>query len=168
MNHTSGRRAEIERFQNTDFRQLDRSDGAGRPRVAGRSPEHEKFPVDARRTPGWILRNHQEDQFTDLLGDSPSTADPFSHFAEHGPVQFESSLVPPSNRFRQDEKERLFPIGPDVAHYDPGTVCQSPVLASVACVSTQRVVGGARDFLTSGCGAHEKCESRLRTRAEVG
>ena len=33
--------------------------------------EHEKFPVDARRTPGGILRNHQEDQFTDLLGDSP-------------------------------------------------------------------------------------------------
>ena len=53
--------------------------------------EHEKFPVDARRTPGGILRNHQEDQFTDLLGDSPSTADPFLHFAEDGPVQFESS-----------------------------------------------------------------------------
>jgi hypothetical protein len=81
--------------------------------------EHEKFPMDARRTPGWILRDHQEDQFTDLLGDSSSTADAFSHFAEHGPVQFESSLVPPSNRFRQDEKERLFPIGPDVARYDP-------------------------------------------------
>jgi hypothetical protein len=26
--------------------------------------EHEKSPMDARRTPGWILRDHQEDQFT--------------------------------------------------------------------------------------------------------
>ncbi len=90
--------------------------------------EHEKFPMDARRTPGWILRDHQEDQFTDLLGDSPSTADAFSHFAEHGPVQFESGLVPPSNRFRQDEKERLFPIGPDVARYDPEQFVDCPSL----------------------------------------
>ena len=131
--------------------------------------EHEKFPVDARRTPGGILRNHQEDQFTDLLGDSPSTADPFLHFAEHGPVPFESSLVPPSNPFRQDEKERLYPNRTRGGALRPRTVCQMPpVLASGACVSTQPVVGGARDFLTSGCGAHEKCESRLRTRAEIG
>jgi hypothetical protein len=125
--------------------------------------------MDARRTPGWILRDHQEDQFTDLLGDSPSTADAFSHFAKHGPVQFESSLVPPSNRFRQDEKERLFPIGPDVARYDPEQFVECPQSWPWgACVSTQRVVGGARGFLTSGCVAHEKCESRLRTRTETG
>jgi hypothetical protein len=50
----------------------------------------------------------------------------------------------------------------------PRTVCRVPsVLASGACVSTQRVVGRARDFLTSGCVAHEKSESRLRTRAET-
>jgi hypothetical protein len=64
--------------------------------------------------------------FKQMRGDSPSAADAFSHFAEHGPVQFESSLVPPSNRFRQDEKERVFPIGPDVARYDPEQFVECP------------------------------------------
>ena len=52
--------------------------------------------MDARRTPGGILCDHLEDQFTDMFGDSSST-NAFSHFAEYGPVQFESSSVPPNN-----------------------------------------------------------------------
>ena len=56
--------------------------------------------MDARRTPGWILCDHLEDQFTDVLGDSPSTTNAFSHFAEHSPVEFEPSSVPPNNSVR--------------------------------------------------------------------
>src|SRR5207302_767727 len=88
--------------------------------------EHEEFPVDARCTPCWILRDHLEDQFTDLFGDSPSTADSFSHFAEHCPVQFQSSSVPPNNCLGQDEKQRLFPIGPEAACYDPKEFVECP------------------------------------------
>src|SRR5437867_7237108 len=94
-------------------------------RAPGRSPhptrdgslryaeaEHEKFAVDAGRTPGRVLRGHLEDQFTDLFRDSSSSANSLSHLAEHGPVEFESSLVPPNNSLRQDEKERVFPSRP--------------------------------------------------------
>ena len=63
-----------------------------------------------RRTPTWILGDHLEDQLTDLSGDSPATADSSSHFAGHGPIQFESSLVPPNDSFWQDEKELSLPI----------------------------------------------------------
>ena len=131
--------------------------------------EHEKFPVDARRTPCWILRDHLEDQLTDLLGDSPSSAHAFPHFAEHGPVQFESSLVPANNRFGQDEKERFLPIRPEAARYDPKESVECPQSwARGDCASTQRVVGGARGFPASGCDAHGKCESWLRTRVQRG
>src|SRR6266567_2542302 len=43
--------------------------------------EHEKFAMDTRRTPTWIISDHLEDQFTDLLGDPAATAHWFSHFA---------------------------------------------------------------------------------------
>ncbi len=68
--------------------------------------EHEKFTMDARRTPMWILCDHLEGQLTDLSGDSPATADSFSHLAEHGPIQFE---------FQPGATERQFPAGRETA-----------------------------------------------------
>ena len=68
---------------------------------------------------GRVLRGHLEDQFTDLFRDSSSSANSLSHLAEHGPVEFESSLVPPNNSLRQDEKERVFPSRPEAARKDP-------------------------------------------------
>ena len=62
--------------------------------------EHEEFAVDARRTASGILRDHPEDQFTDLFGNSPTATNPLSYLAEHGLIGFESGPVPPSNRFR--------------------------------------------------------------------
>ena len=75
--------------------------------------------MDARCTPSWILRHHLEDQVTDLFGDSTATADSFSHSAEHGPIQFEPSLVPPHHGLWEDENERFFPVGPETARHDP-------------------------------------------------
>ena len=69
--------------------------------------------------PSWILRDHLEDQVAHLFGDSPAAADSFSHFAEHGPIQFEPSLMPPNHRLGEDQKERLFPVGPETARHDP-------------------------------------------------
>src|SRR5260370_24475111 len=45
--------------------------------------EHKEFTVDAGCTPSWILRDHLEDQTTDLSGNPPAAADSFSDFAEH-------------------------------------------------------------------------------------
>src|ERR1035441_916762 len=50
--------------------------------------------MDARRTPTGIVSDHLKDQFTDLLGDPAATAHWISHFAEHGPVQFEPGSMP--------------------------------------------------------------------------
>jgi hypothetical protein len=75
--------------------------------------------MDARRAPSWILSDHLEDQLTDLLGDPPAATDSFSHFAEHGPIESESSLVPPDDGFRLDEKESLAPSRPEAACHHP-------------------------------------------------
>jgi hypothetical protein len=56
--------------------------------------------MDARRTPTGIVSDHLKDQFTDLLGDPAATAHWFSHFAEHGPVQFETESMPAHNGVR--------------------------------------------------------------------
>ena len=60
-----------------------------------------------------------EDQVMDLFGDSTATANSFSHSAEHGPIQFEPSLVPPHHGLWEDENQRLFPVGPETARHDP-------------------------------------------------
>jgi hypothetical protein len=81
--------------------------------------EHQEFAMDARRAPSWILGDHPEDQLTDLLGDPPATTYSFSHFAKHGPIQSESSLVPPDDGFGLDEKESLPPSRPEAARHPP-------------------------------------------------
>jgi len=62
--------------------------------------QHQQFAMDSRCTPGWILRHHLEDQRAGLLGDPPTTADRFSCFAEHRPIQFEPGSMPAHNRVR--------------------------------------------------------------------
>src|ERR1035438_5540098 len=81
--------------------------------------DHQEFAMDARRTPTGIVSDHLKDQFTDLLGDPVATAHWFSHFAEHGPVQFEPGSMPACDGVRQDDNECLFPLGPEPASYDP-------------------------------------------------
>jgi hypothetical protein len=95
-----------------------------------REAEHEEFAVDARRTPSWILRDHPEDQFTDLFGNSPTATNPLSYLAEHGPIRFESGPVPPSNRFRQDQNEHLLPSRPEAARQQPKQLIEWPQLGS--------------------------------------
>lgn len=75
--------------------------------------------MDARRTPSWILRDHLEDQLTDLFGNSPTATDSRSYLAEQGPVRLESGPVPASNSFRQDENEHLLPSRPEAARQHP-------------------------------------------------
>jgi hypothetical protein len=82
--------------------------------------------MDARGTPTWILCDHLEDQVPDLFRDPPATADSFSHSAEHGPIQFEPSLVPPDHSVRLDEKECLLPLRAAAAHQYPKQLIEWP------------------------------------------
>ena len=81
--------------------------------------QHEKFAMDTRRTPRRILRDHLVNQLAYLLGNSPTTTDSSSHFAEHGPVQFEACPVPANHGFWQDEHECVLPLSPKAADYNP-------------------------------------------------
>ena len=92
---------------------------AGDGRLRYLEAQHEDFAVDARCTPSWILRYHLEDQVTDLFGDSTTTADSFSHSAEHGPIQFEPGLMPTHHCLWEDQNERFFPGSPETARHDP-------------------------------------------------
>jgi len=79
-----------------------------------------------RGAPQLGLDDHLEDQLTDLFGYSPATADSFSHFAGHRPVEFESSLMPPNDSFRQYEKEGLLPLRPEAAREHPKQLIERP------------------------------------------
>jgi hypothetical protein len=45
--------------------------------------------------------------------------DSSSHFAEHGPIQFEACPVPPNHGFWQDQHECALPSRPEPANYNP-------------------------------------------------
>ena len=75
--------------------------------------------MDMGRTPSRILGDHLEDQLPNFFRNPRSAADSFSRFTEHGPIEPESSLVPPAGRFRLDQKERFFPSGREANCYDP-------------------------------------------------
>ena len=79
-----------------------------------------------RGAPQLGLDDHLEDQLTDLFGYSPATADSFSYFAEHIPIQLESSLMPPNDSFGQDEKEGLLPLRPEAAREHPKQLIARP------------------------------------------
>jgi|ERR1035441_4623188 hypothetical protein len=67
-----------------------------------------------------------KDQVADLFRDSSATADSFSHFAEHGPIQFEPSPVPPNHSFRLGQNQRLPPLRPEAAHQYPKQLVEWP------------------------------------------
>jgi hypothetical protein len=70
--------------------------------------EHKKLAVDARRSPGWILNNHPEDQLSNFLRrrlpphPRPDSRDQFL-------VQAKTSSVPANYGFRRDDDKSLFP-----------------------------------------------------------
>jgi hypothetical protein len=67
--------------------------------------------MNARRSPGWILSNHTEDQVANLFADTL----PSSHLADSGdprPIQTKSRSMPVHDGSRSDLDERLPPPGP--------------------------------------------------------
>jgi hypothetical protein len=74
--------------------------------------------MDARRSPRWILNDHREDQFLNLLRRLPSPDGP-PNLGDQLPVQTESAPVPTHHGFGSDRNEGLLPSGPESADGDP-------------------------------------------------
>src|ERR1700682_2236829 len=78
----------------------------------------EQFAVNARRSPGWILSNHTEDQGANLLADTLRS----SYLADSGdsrPIQTKSGSMPVHDGSRSDQDERLPPPGPAHSQRNP-------------------------------------------------
>jgi hypothetical protein len=76
--------------------------------------QHEELAVNARSTPGWVLRHHAEDQLPNFPRQSFPT-DLFSHLRDHAPVHAKSSTVPANDCLRGNDNQRLLPRRPTVA-----------------------------------------------------
>ena len=74
--------------------------------------------MNARRSPGWILSNHTEDQGANLFADTL----PSSHPADSGdprPIQTKSRSMPVHDGSGSDQDERLPPPGPAHSQRNP-------------------------------------------------
>lgn len=80
--------------------------------------EHEKLAMDARRTPGRVLRDHAKDQIPHFLGDS-LPADYLPASGQGTPIQGEASAVPTNHGLGTHRDENLFPSGPESSDRDP-------------------------------------------------
>jgi hypothetical protein len=77
----------------------------------------EQFAVNARRSPGWILSNHTEDQGANLFADTLP-----SYLADSGdprPIQPKSRSMPVHDSSRSDQDERLHPPRPAHSQRNP-------------------------------------------------
>src|SRR6202165_3204863 len=72
--------------------------------------QHEKLAVNARSTPGWVLRHHAEDQVPNFPRQSLPT-DLFSHLRDHAPVHAKPSTVPTYDCLWGNDNERLGAVG---------------------------------------------------------
>ena len=74
--------------------------------------EHAEFPMDPRRSPGWVLNDHPKDQFPNLLR-CRSSSDRPPDSGDQPPVDSKTSPVPTDDGFRRDQDERMFPSRPN-------------------------------------------------------
>jgi len=81
--------------------------------------QHEELAVNARSTPGWVLRHHAEDQLPNFPRQS-FPADLFSNLRDHAPVHAKPSAVPAYDCLWANDNERLRPRRPKAASEHPG------------------------------------------------
>lgn len=85
------------------------------------------------------------------------------------PIQPESSLMPPNNSFRQDEKERLLPLRPEVAREYPKQLIERPQSwPGMSAFQDSKLLPESKDFLVSGRGGHERRKAPLPAKGEQG
>jgi hypothetical protein len=80
--------------------------------------EHQELSMDARRAPGWILRNHPKYQVSNLLRNALSS-DHSARSGDRPPVQREPSPVPSHDGFRTHYDQGLLPAGPEPLGNNP-------------------------------------------------
>jgi hypothetical protein len=80
--------------------------------------EHAEFPMYPRRSPGWVLNDHPEDQFPNLLR-RPSSSNLHPNSGDQPPVHTKTTPVPADDGFRRDKDEGLLPIRPDPPSNQP-------------------------------------------------
>jgi hypothetical protein len=74
--------------------------------------EHEEFPMDPRRSPGWVVSDHPKDQLPNLLRRRVSSnLRPDS--GDQPPIHAKTTPVPADDGFRHDDDEGLLPSRPD-------------------------------------------------------
>jgi len=74
--------------------------------------------MDAWRSPRWVLNDHSEDQFLNLLRRRLSPDGP-PDLGDQLPVQTESGPVPTHHGFGRDHNEGLLPSGPKSTNGNP-------------------------------------------------
>jgi hypothetical protein len=74
--------------------------------------------MDARRSPGRVLGDRPEDQFSDFLR-NPSPPYWRSKSGNQPPVQAETCTVPTDDRFRRNNDKSVFPFCPESTTGDP-------------------------------------------------
>src|ERR1700730_5540267 len=70
--------------------------------------EHEELPMYPRRSPGWVLRNHLEDQFSNLFW-RPSSSNLRPASGDQSPIHTKTSPVPTGYGFRRYDDKSSFP-----------------------------------------------------------
>jgi hypothetical protein len=87
--------------------------------------EHAEFPMNPRRSPRWVLNDHTEDQFPDLLR-RPFLSNLLPHSGNQSPVHTKTSPVPADYGFGGDQDERLLPSRPDLPSDYPEELIEKP------------------------------------------
>jgi hypothetical protein len=117
--------------------------------------------VNARRSPGWILNNHPEDQLSNFLRrrlpphPRPDSRDQF-------PVQAKTSSVPANYGFRRDDDKSLFPTRPEATDGDPEQFVEWAQARADAAASKRQDVGVMQDSRGADSVARERSEPAFR------
>ena len=79
----------------------------------------------ARCSPGWVLNDHTEDQFPNLLR-CPFPSHLPLYPGNHSPVHAKTTPVPPDYGFRRNQHERPLPSGPNAPSNNPEELIEKP------------------------------------------
>jgi hypothetical protein len=80
--------------------------------------KHLQLTMNPWRAPGWIVRNHAEDEFAEFNADALPAGTSWMA-REPGPIQLEAGPVPSHNGLRLNENQCLPPPGPEPPQYHP-------------------------------------------------
>src|ERR1019366_1655575 len=100
----------------------------------------EQLPMDTRRSPRWVLRDHAKDQLAHFPADWFSS-DRLSSSRDPTPVQPKAGPMPANHGLRSNEDQRPFPARPNSSQNDPEQpVDRTQSRARSLCVQSQQLL----------------------------